>query len=67
MDCGPFYPISARRQRQVGAVADFAMGAKKAPGKVVSQGGIGHDTFPGAIGRSTIATALGPYVARSWL
>ena len=24
---------------------------KKAPGKVVSQGGRGHDTFPGAIGR----------------
>ena len=26
--------------------------AKKAPGNAVSQGGLGHVTFPGAIGRS---------------
>ncbi len=31
---------------------------KKAPGNAVSQGGEGHDAFPGAIGRSPTAAAL---------
>jgi hypothetical protein len=31
--------------------------AKKAPGNAVSQGGLGHDAFPGAIGRSATLTA----------
>ena len=30
---------------------------KKAPGNAVSQGGLGHSTFPGAIGRSATLTA----------
>ena len=38
---GPFNPVLGQRLRR-----------KKAPGKAASQGGKGHDTVPGAIGRS---------------
>ena len=35
---------------------ESTLSAKKAPGNAVSQGGLGHETFPGAIGRSAIPT-----------